>query len=111
MLCPTKFVCREISLVLAKMKSCCNPLSFPKTIIFCRQKRTVCDVYDHITRSLKCKSLVTVYHASLSAETKEHVYHSFCGERSQLRCLVSTVAFGMVRRMCKCVHYLLSYPR
>ena len=37
-----------------------------------------------------------MYHASLSDETKKHVFSMFASSRSSLRCLVSTIAFGMV---------------
>ena len=39
-----------------------------------------------------------MYHASLSEETEEHImYKSFSCAGSELRYVVSTVAFGMVR--------------
>ncbi len=88
---------RDFSGILAKMKACSDNLtSFPKTLIFCKQKKTVCDVYFHLRHMLKSASLLAVYHASLSAETKEHVSSLFSSTDSQLRCLVSTIAFGMV---------------
>ena len=39
---------------------------------------------------------ISVYHASLSDETKEHVYNLFSYVGSELRCVIWTVAFGMV---------------
>lgn len=89
---------RDLSGIMAKIRSCDDPINFPKTVIFCPQKRTVCDVYDHLKSAAKSASFINVYHASLSDETKEHVYHSFSCVGSQLRCLISTVAFGMVSK-------------
>ena len=43
-------------------------------------------------------SYVTMYHASISDETKEAVYSAFVSGR--LCCLVSTIAFGMVACLC-----------
>ena len=44
------------------------------------------------------KSLVSMYHANLSGETKAFIYNQFNSIQSDLRCLVCTIAFGMVRR-------------
>ena len=77
------------------MKACTT--SFSKTLVFCKQKRTVCDVYFHLKHAVKSTKFVTMYHASLSSETRYHVSSVFSSVESQLRCLVSTIAFGMVR--------------
>lgn len=89
---------RDLSGILGKMKICVNDdaVAFPKTLIFCKHKRTVCDVLFHLRRAVKSSEFVTMYHASLSEETKQHVFSVFSSAHSQLRCLVSTIAFGMV---------------
>lgn len=43
----------------------------------------------------KAPACVTMYHASLSDETKEAIYSKFVS--GNLCCVVSTIAFGMVR--------------
>ena len=62
-----------------------NPSSLPKTVIFCSKKETVSSVY----RFLHCsdKSSVTMYHASLTEQTKKAVYdelHHIFGASYQL---------------------------
>ena len=53
-------------------------------------------MYDQLKSVAKSDTRISVYHASLSDETKEHVY-KFSHVGSELRCVVSTVTFGMVR--------------
>ena len=76
-----------------------NPSSLPKTVIFCSKKETASSVY----RFLHCsdKSSVTMYHASTD---KEGCIQWIV---SHIRCLVSTLAFGMV---CMVAHTMLVYP-
>ena len=54
-------------------------------------------MYDQLKSVAKSDTWISVYHASLSDETKEHVYNLFSRVGSELRCVISTVAFGMVR--------------
>ena len=49
-------------------------------------------------------SRVDMYHASNTESTKAQVQHDFSGQ-SQLRCLVSTIAIGMVRES---IHSLIA---
>ena len=37
-----------------------------------------------------------MYHASLTKETRQHTYMLFRDPGSQLRCIIATIAFGMV---------------
>lgn len=53
----------------------------------------MCHVYQFLKSASKTQ--VTMYHASLSNETKEAVYSKFVA--GSLSCVVSTIAFGMVR--------------
>ena len=46
---------------------------------------------------MKHKNCVSVYHASLSDSLKAFNCSTFRSPSSELRCLVATVAFGMVR--------------
>lgn len=72
-----------------------EPTSIPKTIIFTQTKNAACKVYSFL-RSLAFKrEYVDMYHASLTKCTKSSVQERFSGNTS-LRCLVATVAFGMV---------------
>ncbi len=61
-----------------------------KTVIFLQ---TVCDVLFHLRQAMKSDSFSTMYHASLNDETKEQVFTTFSSSDSQLRCIVSTVAW------------------
>ena len=79
--------------VTASLRSCSDPHQYPKTVIFCKRKETVCAVYEYLKVASK-SSYVTMYHASISDETKDAVYSAFVSGR--LCCLVSTIAFGMV---------------
>ena len=64
-----------------------------RRVIFCKRKETVSAVYEYL-KVVSKSSYVTMYHASISDETKEAVYSAFVS--GCLYCLVSTIAFGMV---------------
>ena len=40
-----------------------------------------------------------MYHASLTKETRQHVYRLYCDPGSELRCVITTIAFGMVNAL------------
>ena len=84
--------------VASSLKACSDPRQYPKTVIFCKRKETVCAVYEYLKAASKSSSYVTMYHASISDETKGAVYSAFISGR--LCCLVSTIAFGMVGAPC-----------
>ena len=86
-----------------------NLSSLPKTVIFCSKKKTVSSVH----RFLHCsdRSSVTMYHASLTEQTKKAVYDEFSKPASYIRCLVSTLAFGMVCMHACIVRTMLVYPK
>ena len=67
----------------------------PKTIIYTLTKNSACKVYEMLRKSVHNSHCVSMYHASLTPATKAHVHSEF--QKGTLRCLVSTVAFGMVR--------------
>lgn len=73
--------------------SCSDPHVYSKTVIFCKRKETICSVYQYLKVSSK-SAYITMYQASISDETKEHVFSLFVS--GCLCVLVSTIAFGMV---------------
>ena len=74
-----------------------DPLDFPKTIIFVQTKAIACKIFSLLkAATLSVPSRVDMYHASNTESTKAQVRRNFSGH-TQLRCLVSTIAFGMVR--------------
>ena len=73
-----------------------TPESFPKTLIFCKTKMQCVNVYTMLCSISPHKGLVSMYHATLSEETKVFLYRQFSASQSDLRCLVCTIAFGMV---------------
>ena len=54
-----------------------------------------------------------MYHASLTKETRQHIYRLYCDPGSQLRRVIATIAFGMVSALmfmysaCMCSSLLL----
>ena len=76
-----------------------DPLDFPKTIIFVQTKTIACKVFSLLkAASVSVPDRVDMYHASNTEGTKVQVHRDFSGQ-TQLRCLVSTIAFGMVREV------------
>ena len=66
----------------------------PKTIVFCRTKDKACQVYS-LLKTASSPGVVSMYHASLTPETKAHTHEQFA--QSTVRVLAATVAFGMVK--------------
>ena len=73
-----------------------KPENTPKTLIFCQTKEAVVKVYRLLLQSAKSRESVSMFHASLTKGTKQAIHHEFQSPSSALRCLVATVAFGMV---------------
>ena len=67
----------------------------PKTIVFAQTKAVVCKLYKYLTAALG-STVVGMYHASLTPTYKQSLQRQFSSNESSLRCLVATVAFGMV---------------
>ena len=63
----------------------------PKTLIFTKTKNAACKLFCFL--SVLLSGCVSMYHASLTGETKSHCQREFMKDGS----LVATVAFGMVR--------------
>ena len=76
-------------------------------IIYTQTKDVTCKVFSYLRRFAPQKHWVGLYHASLTETTKLFMQHQFHNNESQLRCLVATVAFGMVCPAC----YLLNSLR
>ena len=69
--------------------------SVPKTLVFVQTINTGCKLYSWLSQCASSRGLVGFYHASLTQATKAH-FHDMFKKQSDLRCLVATVAFGMV---------------
>ena len=85
------------------MKNCHTPADFP---IFCKTKTQCVQVYTMFRKMSSHKDLVSMYHATLSEETKSFLYQQFTSGHSDLRCLVCTIAFGMVSPQNSCMYIL-----
>ena len=72
-----------------------NPSSIPKTLIFTTTKNIACRVYSFLSSAAANRQYIGMYHASLTNETKQQLRLEFAGQTT-LRCLVATIAFGMV---------------
>lgn len=70
------------------------PGDIPKTIVFASTKHTVCRIYAMLSEHASKKKFVGMFHASMAASTKAVCVTEFKSGRT--RCLVSTIAFGMV---------------
>ena len=67
----------------------------PKMLIYTLTKNAACKVYELLSKSVHNKQCVGMYHASLSPATKAYMHTEF-QKNGTLRCLISTIAFGMV---------------
>lgn len=90
-------VWKDLSAVVQRLSSV-DIEQIPKTIIFVQTKNMTCKLYSFLRKSTVNKKSVNMYHASLTAATKTELYNSFCGN-GPIRCLVSTIAFGMVQSL------------
>lgn len=68
----------------------------PKVILYVQTKDMAARLYTHFLAESVSRSTVEVFHASLTPQKKSEVYQSFKSSTSCLKCLVATVAFGMV---------------
>ena len=88
---------RDFSGLAQLLKECCRPSDIPKTIIYCNRKEAAANIYHFLSHSATVREQVNIYHASLTEHSKREIYKQFSSRFSQLRCLVATIAFGMVR--------------
>ena len=73
-----------------------DPEDIPKCLLFAQTKNIACKIFSFLRRFSLDRRYVSMYHASLTQRTKEFLRSEFSSSRSHLRCLVSTIAFGMV---------------
>ena len=73
-----------------------DPLSIPKILIYFGSKELVVKAYHFLQNKAHHKHYVGAYHASLSDETRHFVSNQFASSASELRCVCSTIAFGIV---------------
>ena len=81
---------------LSSMLSSTNsPESIPKTLIFCRSKDTLYNVYVYLIRSCNnaTKGYVGQYHATMTLQGRSQHYRDFKSGRQ--RVMVATSAFGL----------------
>ena len=83
---------RDFGGIASSMRDCSSPVDFPKTPVFCKTKAQCVNIFNLFIRVSTHKSIVTMYHATLSEETKEFIYHHFTASESDLRCIVCTIA-------------------
>ena len=81
---------------IAAMLKSSNGFIIPKMIVYVQTKDMAWKVYSFLQRESEKRCYVTVYHANLTQTTKSMVYQEFSSPSSSVRCLVATVAFGMV---------------
>ena len=72
----------------------------PKMLVF-----VACKVYSSFRKAINYKQYVSMYHASLTTTTKEQIRADFASGKSQLRCLIAIVAFGMVCQTYNALRY------
>lgn len=68
----------------------------PKMLIYVPTKNMAAKVYTTLHREAAKQHYVGMYHADLTSHSKSAIYREFKSAGSSLRCLVATVAFGMV---------------
>ena len=66
----------------------------PKIIIYTLTKNNACKVHKILSRAVN-STCVRVFHGSFTQATKNHIHSEFQKDGA-VRCLVSTIAFGMV---------------
>ena len=81
-----------------------SPSEINKVIVYVPTKNTACKVYHFLRAASTNKQSVGMYHADLTQATKSSVYQDFTRSCSVVRCLVATIAFGMVCGVQERVH-------
>ena len=77
----------------SKLHSYKNAEEFAKTI---NTTHVVVKLYNFQSKAASVQGMVSMYHATLTEETKRFLRQQFFLPSSDLRCLVATVAYGMV---------------
>ena len=81
---------------LAKFLRLATDIDIPKTIVYVQSKDVAWKVHHLLQQAALKRCYVGMYRADLTSHTKSVVHQHFRGSSSTLRCLVATVAFGMV---------------
>ena len=81
-----------------------DPSTIPKTIIFSGTKELTVKAYHYLKSAASFPHYVGAYHADLTQHSKHFVLQQFMSSSSEMRCLCSTIAFGMVI-FCTCLWY------
>lgn len=82
---------------MSSLSTAVCPDDIPKTLIFTKTKKDACRVYGSSVRHARDKKYVSMFHASQAQSTKSaRINQLTCGS---LRCLICTIAFGMVRNL------------
>ena len=87
------YIQNELGGVASKLHSCKNA---EKQLFICNTKHVVVKLYNFQSKAACVQSMVSMYHATLTEETKRFLSQQFFLPSSDLWCLVATVAFGMV---------------
>jgi len=87
------FLQKDLGNLAARLK---DPKKLPKTIVFCRTKTLAAKVYLYLRNAASSQDAVSLYHATLTEQTKTSIYNTFSSTNSIIRCLCATVAFAMV---------------
>ena len=95
------YVQRDLDGLTTLLKST-STYDIPKTLLYVSSKNMACKIYHFLKIASSDKHSVGIYHADLTRSYKSSVCQQFSAVTSRMRCLVATVAFGMV-----CVPYLL----
>ena len=80
------------------LSSAKSPYDIPKMIVFAATKNAVCRCYAMLSKHAVHRKYVGMFHASMAPMTKATRVVDFTN--GTIRCLVSTVAFGMVCTSC-----------
>ena len=81
--------------------------SIPKTLIFTLTKESAWKVFHVLQRAAVKNYYVGMYHADQTQQTKLFIQQTFSSPHSNTRCLVATIAFGMVCNSVFCVYTIL----
>lgn len=87
---------KDLAVLGEMLNAAVDPQTFPRCIIFCKRKEVVSNVFQFLRHCARKREFVAMYHASLTENTKKEIYDQFANPFSHIRCLVATIAFGMV---------------
>ena len=68
----------------------------PKTVVYTQTKDYACKVYGLLCASTHTRKGVGLYHAAMSKSNKLITHQQFSTSNSSIRCLVATIAYGLV---------------